>query len=198
MLQRRLLLTLLPAALLTAGAVLWLLPRTAERGASQAESSTPIDAEFDYFITQMKRVTFSAEGLMVNTLKADRVVNYPAGDRAELEHPDMVWYETDAAPWMLIANAGTLRGAGTEAEDLLELRDQVELKRPLQDGTMFVARTSRLDAVIPTREFATDQPVTLETGDMHMDSIGMRGNLFENRVELLEDVRGRHAPIATR
>jgi LPS export ABC transporter protein LptC len=198
MLTPRLLLSLVPAVLLTAGAVLWLLPGAGERGGSDAELTSPLDAEFDYFITNMQRVSFAATGQTLHTLEAARVVHYPADDRAELERPSLVWYEEDMAPWRLSANAGTLRGAGTEAEDLLELRDDVVLTHPRDDGATFTARTSRLDAVLATREFSTDQPVTLDSGTMHTDSIGMRGNLRDRHVELLQDVRGRHAPITQR
>jgi lipopolysaccharide export system protein LptC len=195
MLTPRLLFPLIPAVLLTAGAVLWLLPSASQRAGSGAEAESPLDADFDYFVTTMHRVTFTPEGQQMHTLEAARVVHYPDDDRAELERPALEWYEKDAAPWNLSADAGTLRGATSDAEDLLELRDNVVLTRPLENGSTFTARTSRLDAVLATREFSTDQPVTLDSGDMHMDGIGMRGNVRDRHVELLQNVRGRHAPI---
>jgi LPS export ABC transporter protein LptC len=195
MLSPRLLLPLIPAVLLTAAAVLWLLPGAGQRAGSAAEAESPLDADFDYFVTRMQRLTFTLEGQPMHTLEAARVVHYPADDRAELERPALEWYEQDAAPWHLSSDSGTLRGATSDAEDLLELRDNVVLTRLLADGSTFTARSSRLDAVLATREFSTDQPVTLDSGDMHMDGIGMRGKVRDHHVELLQNVRGRHAPI---
>jgi LPS export ABC transporter protein LptC len=194
------LLTLVPAALLTAGAVLWLLPGAGQRVIGNGEDAeSPLNAEFDYFISGMQRVAFTAQGQRLHTLEATRVVHYPADDRAELEHPSLVWSEQVAvSPWTLSANAGTLLGASTDAEDLLQLRDNVVLSRLLDDGTAFTARTSLLNAVLATQEFSTDQPVTFDSENTHMEGIGMRGNLRDHHVELLQDVRGRHAPITQR
>jgi|GEM_PF-771566 Uncharacterized protein conserved in bacteria len=194
MLPRRLLLTLLPSVLLIGGVVSWLLPGVVERSDVPEAERSPLEAEFDYYIDGMRRFSFEADGRTKHRLEATRVEHYPVDDHAELEQPSLLWYQTDEAPWMLRANAGTLHGTGSEAEDWLELRDDVVLTRPLQDGSTLTARSSRVDAMLATREFSTDQAVTLDTADMHMDSIGMRGNLLDNYVELLDDVRGRHEP----
>ncbi|MDR0781770.1 MAG: LPS export ABC transporter periplasmic protein LptC [Pseudomonadales bacterium] len=196
MLTYRLLLSLVPAVLLIAALVLW-LPGVSERGgAANDDAASPLDADFDYFASTMHRASFNAQGQTLHTLEAMRVVHYPADDHTELEHPALVWYPTDAAPWTLSANAGTLHGANTEGEDRLELRDNVVLRYPLSDGATFTVHTARLDAVPATQDFSTEQPVTLDSPDMHMDSIGMRGNLRDHHVELLHEVRGRHAPLA--
>ncbi|HWK54678.1 MAG TPA: LPS export ABC transporter periplasmic protein LptC [Hyphomicrobiales bacterium] len=190
---RQLFLTLFPAVALVLAAVLWLQGRsTGEEGLATLD--TPPGEEFDYFITGMQRSMLAPDGHPTHTLQAARVTHYPEGDRAELALPTFVWFPETGTPWSLSARTGTLYGNGEQADDHLELREQVELERVLADGSTLLARTSQLDAAIAAREFSTDRPVTIDSAAQHMESVGMHGDLLGNRLNLLQEVRGRHDP----
>jgi LPS export ABC transporter protein LptC len=195
MLTRRLLLTLLPAALLCLGAVLWLFPGSEPSPDEEAESAALLGAEFDYFIGAMQRVSFSADDSPLYSLQALRVEHYPSDDHADLTQPTVVWFDASAAPWTLSAQRGTLHGTHTGAEDLLQLRDNVLLSHPLEGGAPLTVRSSALDAALATRQFSTEEPVTIESDTLRLDSTGLRGDLRDNHVELLHEVRGRHVPL---
>lgn len=190
---RQLFLTLFPAVALVLAAVLWLQGRSTGEDAITAPQ-TPLGEKSDYFITGMQRSMLAPDGNPTHTLQAARVTHYPEGDHAELEQPAFVWFPATGTPWSLSAQAGTLYGNGEQADDHLELREQVELEHVLDDGSTLRVRTSQLDAAIAAREFSTDRPVTLDSAVQHLEGVGMHGNLLDNHLTLLHEVRGRHDP----
>ena len=197
MVLRPFLRTVLPAAVLVVAGVLWLQSRTDAPTVDAEAGTSPFDEDFDYFIAGMRRANFTGDGRLAHLLDAMRVVHYPADDRAELELPRFVWYADDGASSELTSLEGTLFGANSPEPDQLRLREDVTLQRPLEGGGTLVVRTTVLDADIESRQFQTDRPVTLESEDLYLESIGMHGDLQGNRLDLLNDVRGRHEPVPT-
>lgn len=190
---RHLFLTLFPAVALVLAAVLWLQGRSTGEDALNTQQTLPGE-DFDYFITGMQRSMLAQNGKPTHTLQADRVTHYPDGDRAALQRPAFVWFPQTGNPWSLSARTGTLYGNGEQPDDHLTLNEQVELERVLADGSTLRVRTSQLDAALATREFSTDRPVTLDSAAQHMEGVGLYGNLIDNRLNLLHEVRGRHDP----
>jgi len=180
-------------ALLAIGLVTWWLGtrHAAVKPETQVEEN-PLNADFDYFISGMNRTTFANNNGQLHHLEAAEVRHYPSDDRAELEQPRFSWFVATNKPWTVQSVTGQLSRQANEKADLLELEDQVRLSKPLPDGDTLVVETAKLDVDIATKSFTTAEPVSLSSATMQLESRGMTGELDSNRLELLNEVSGRH------
>ena len=166
----------------------WLSSNHAKQLAEPASENSPLNASFDYYIASMNRTTFSQDNVALHHLEAELVEHFPDDDRAELKQPHFSWFEQAGIPWQVRAVTGQL----LKVADLLELQDQVTLSKPLPNGEVLTAVTSNLEVDIAMKTFSTAEPVELSSANMQLRSRGMTGQLDANRLELLNEVSGRH------
>lgn len=158
--------------------------------------SSPLAENYDYYITGMNTTRFLASGQPEYRMQAARVTHYPDGDIALLEEPRFYWYREQAQPWQVEARAGTLAPDPQRGEDRLELTGEVLLNQSAADGRFMEVRTETLTVFPAFEEILTAAAVNLRTQDSSIDSIGMHAWLEQNRIKLLNDVRGTYDQTA--
>lgn len=158
-------------------------------------SDSPMAQDFDYYITDMSTTRFSATGQPAWRLQASRVTHYPDGDIARLDNPRFSYYSESSAPWQVTADNGTLSPDAERGEDRLELEGDVLLWQAVTDTKVTEITTEFLTVFTDSEEVATAAPVLLVTPGTRLQGIGMRALLVQDFYELLNSVRGSHAPL---
>jgi lipopolysaccharide export system protein LptC len=108
----------------------------------------------------------------------------------KLENPNFFYYEDATAPWELAATTGNLSNHPVRNDQHLELLDNVSVRRPLKDGNFATVTTEKLDVFPDSKEIDTQSPVTLETNGSRIEGVGMRAFFNEERITLLNAVKG--------
>jgi lipopolysaccharide export system protein LptC len=182
-------------AILVAGSllVLWLFDQaTDDPTVRVTDADSPLAADYDYYVSAMRTTRFSADGQPVYRMQATRLTHFPDGDVAVLEAPEFLWYGEEAQPWQVNAGSGTLRPDAERSEDRLDLQRQVLLRREAADGNFLEIRTEELTVFPAAEEALTAAPVNVLTRTTRLESTGLRALLAQDRIDLLNDVRGTH------
>ena len=171
--------------------IIVLLSRETETPADAPETANTLPQEnFDYYITGMSNTRFDAMGKRTYTLQATRVTHYPETDTAKMENPHFFYFDNDTPTWELTAASGNLGNDPARNEQHLELLNDVVIRRPMKEGNFVTVATEKLDVFPDSKEVNTESPVTLEAQGSHLESTGMRAFLNEERIDLLNAVRG--------
>lgn len=165
----------------------------AESAALDADGSSPLDADYDYYIQGMQSTRFDSKGQAVSRLQAERVTHYPEGDRAELQAPGFTAFGAVSNTWQVSAATGTLSPNAERGEERLDLAGGVVLTKPLARGDNLEVRTAALTVYTGTEEALTTEPVTLGTRNTYTEGTGMHALLAQEKIEL-NNVRGTHDP----
>ncbi len=151
-----------------------------------------LTAPFDYYINGMRTQRFSADGKTVFNLTASHATHFPADDHIELTNPLLHSLSGNAEPWIVSADAGNLHhDAGTEE---FTLTGAVKANTTMPHTGPVLLETSRLNLLPMGKMALTDAEVKFSAQAARWQSKGMRLNLASNRLSLLKDVRGTHAP----
>jgi LPS export ABC transporter protein LptC len=191
MAQRLTALTLIVVA--AVAALLWLQDRAARRDAGGAQSASPLDAPYDYYVSGLRSEYFGGDGTLRSRLEATRVTHYPEGDRAELQAPRYTAFGRDGNVWQVGADTGTLAPDTERGEDRLDLEGTVELRKPLVSGGALQIRTSSLAVFTEAEEAVTNAAVSVRTADTQLDANGMQTFLAQDYIRLNEGT-GIHDP----
>ena len=170
--MKSLLLALLVILIAGSGAVFFAAGGSDE--ALLASAPSPLDADYDYYIADMRATRFGGDGQPVSQLKAERVTHYPEGDRAELQAPEFRTFGASRDPWQVTATTGTLAPDAAQATDRLALAGEVLLHKPLDDGNFVDISTSELTVFVDTEEVISSAAVTIQTRDTRLDGVGQR------------------------
>lgn len=160
--------------------------------ASTAELLAPLQAEYDYSMSNMVLDRFTPNGELNYRITADTVTHYPAGDLSVLDNPAMTWIEPGRSPWLVTARSGVLSPDASTAEDRLVLQDSVVAQGTSTAGKALTITTESLTVEPATKELNTAVAVALDSGTLHLTSVGMRANLTADRIDLFEEVRGHY------
>ena len=105
-----------------------------------------------------------------------------------MEAPDILIYRQDQSPVRILAQTGEI----SSHRDEIILRQQVSVTEQQPGGFSLTTEFLRLE---PANDYAeTDTAVTLRSGSGETNAIGMKAFLAENRLQLLENVRGLYDP----
>lgn len=180
---RRMLLMLILAAAMVA-ATSWL---SRQSGAPDQTSTTAKSSEPDYFIRGLEATITGTDGSPRHRLNAEELTHYPDGDLTTLQTPAMTVFRDDGDLWQLKAKEGEARGGMQQ----LTLSDSVVLA---QTGKQpFTLETERLQIDTERRYAESDAAVTLRAPSSTIEGVGMQAFAEEQRLRLLNSVRGRYA-----
>lgn len=148
----------------------------------------PLTEEIDGYLLDARAVEYDTDGLPKRTLDADRITHYVRADRTLLQGPDITLFREQRSPMRVRARQGEVFGAD----------DEVLLKREVRvtdvDDPQFRLETDSL-RLEPDRDYGeTDAPVMIYQRSGQVRSIGMRLYFDEDRIQLLQAVRGVHEP----
>lgn len=158
-----------------------------------AKTAKSQNAEPDFYLVKATSMEFDEEGELRYRFNAQQLEHFPKGDYTLVETPDITLFHSDGTPWYINANQGRL----TSGSETIKLWDDVVIRRdtpqdPLQMET-------RALTIVPKQDIAkTQQDVVITNRSGRIDATGMISYIEENRMELLSNVRVRHAPIKVR
>ncbi len=132
--MKRLLLPMLVLVLAGVGAALIVGETSRSDAPSVTAGTSPLEANYDYYIQNMRSTRFGSDGQPVSQLTAERVMHYPDGDRAELQTPRFKAFGGENDAWQVSAATGTLAPDAERREDRLELQGDVALHKTLAAG----------------------------------------------------------------
>ncbi len=102
-----------------------------------------------------------------------------------------VTLHTPKSTWFVSADEGRLSDAG----NVLTLKSNVRIWRPLDDGGTTELLTTELKILPNEKWVSTDEAVSLRAPQSHLEAVGMKVDLNTKHIQLLDNVRGSHEPI---
>jgi len=150
------------------------------------------DIHYDAWSTGVTSVLYDREGNVEYTLEADRQVHY-LNDTTELVNPSLQLQQDHGSNWNITARSGRIHGAAQGGRiERLDLSDQVVVDQVSLNGEQMRLNTAFL-SIYPTSEtMDTDQEVTLTSDYLRQTAVGMRGNLNQDTLTFLSQVRGNY------
>ena len=146
------------------------------------------DQQVDGFIIGAITVKYDLDGNPKEELVSERMTHYPVTDRTTLLKPELLIHRQNRSSVRVVADDGEVGPNNTE----VILRHNVSMIEQQHQGFSMETDYLRME---PDNDYAeTDAPVTLRHRTGEMRSIGMKAYLAEDRLQLLENVRGFHEP----
>ncbi len=172
------------AALATAtAAALWLYLYTGQLDSRR--SGTTLQP--DLYIDQPHWTAFDQQGRISRQLYASRLEQWPNENGARLTDPRLHISDRIQRQWQATAHHGRLY---PDDQSIL-LEQEVVLKREPDDRGL-VIKTGLLHFTKNGGTIETEDEVVLVAGSWHFTAAGLRTSLGKQRLELLNNVRGRH------
>jgi len=145
----------------------------------------------DAFMENFTAHNFDNKGIPRHEISAEYMAHYPVDDYSEFTSPELILFKSGKQRWSVSAEKGTT------TKDIKEiiLHGEVNINR-------LNKLTGKPDLVINTAEILirpdenyleTDKKISMTTAKHKLESIGIRANLDEGKVELLSRVRGIYA-----
>lgn len=145
-------------------------------------------SESDFQMENSTSVQFDELGFAKYQLKANTITTVENDDTTYLVNPYMTIFRQDGMPWHINAETGEV----LKNQETILLKDNVIVRRVAPEADAVKMETEFL-TVYPKKDFAeTDLPVVISTIYDKVDAIGMKSYFKEERIELLNDVRGYH------
>lgn len=144
--------------------------------------------DIDGFLVNSETLQFDLNGDPKHLLIADRTDHYPEQQRSKLQQPDLRLYRHDKPDVVAVSERGEV---GPNSEEILMI-NKVRITEQIDNGYRMLTDFLRIE---PDNDYAeTHAPVTLLQAHSRTDAIGMELYLDQERLRLLQDVRGHHEP----
>ena len=141
----------------------------------------------DLYISQPHWTLFNQQGQVHRQLHASRLEQWPDEDGARLTEPQLNISDRKQRQWLATARHGRIN----PDDQSIVLEQEVVLKRE-PDNHGLVIKTGQLNFIQDGDTVETDDEVVLVAGSWHFTATGLRTSLGQQRLELLNEVRGRH------
>ena len=145
--------------------------------------------DLDYYVEDFTILSMDENGAPKNKLRAEYMAHFPHDDSIQLVRPSLEVYRDGRPPWYVTADSGRVTGDF----EVVQLSGAVRMWRNNEAGMRDVEIITSDVRILPDLEYLeTDRAATLRTNNTVMKAIGMRAYLEDNRLELLNQVRGHH------
>ncbi|GMQ89626.1 MAG: hypothetical protein BMS9Abin09_1133 [Gammaproteobacteria bacterium] len=141
----------------------------------------------DLYINQPHWTLFDQQGQISKQLHASRLEQWPEEDGARLTAPLLDISDRKQRQWQATARHGRIN---PDDQSILLEQEVVLQREPDKHG--LVIRTSQLRFSQNGDAVETKDEVVLVAGSWHFTATGLRTSLGQQRLELLNNVRGRH------
>ncbi|MEX2575024.1 MAG: LPS export ABC transporter periplasmic protein LptC [Halofilum sp. (in: g-proteobacteria)] len=146
--------------------------------------------EPDFYFNDFRLRAHERSGPPGYVIEGERLVHYADDDTAEMTEPRLRLDSGDGAPWRVRSRLGTLSPDG----DVLELREDVFMRRDAAARPPLVLRTTRMTVFTEAQRAETDQPVTIVSPGQRIAAVGMTARFATGQIEFHRDVRGDYDP----
>ncbi|MBS3804579.1 MAG: LPS export ABC transporter periplasmic protein LptC [Oleiphilaceae bacterium] len=163
------------------------------------EARDPLDAqalrgptEPDSFVVNGRFLSFSEQGRRASMIESPRIEQFESRGLATLVTPEAEIYDRETGiPWRVTARQGEFR----ENESILELEQDVVIKRPLPNGGEGTMATEVLTLNNAERTAYTEAPVLITDQFSTTRGIGMKAWIDDRIVDLHAEVESYYDPV---
>lgn len=156
---------------------LWFSPGEEDYNLHTDQELTP-----DYIADQITRTLFDEEGNIAEKVQAEHLEHFDTLGFTQFERPVYTLFgENNKPAWQ-----ASSFNAVWFPEDRIILDQQVIIVNLLQDELIERIETSSLEMLFPDNRLQTDQAVRLQGKGFYINGIGMRADLSEKTLELLQ------------
>ena len=163
----------------------WLLTRL-----TPDEAPLPTGADGpDFYLGRFSMLSMDGQGQPRHRIEGEALQHLPARAESRLQQPRFLWRLDEGSQWRASAERGVL------TDDLARLRLQgvVNIEGQGRNGPLTL-KTRDLDVRPGQGSAETGQAITLTTPRARVTAVGLRLTLEQQRLQLLQDVRGRYEP----
>ena len=145
----------------------------------------------DYFVENMKRLSYNKNGKVQNELISPLVKHFPSDDSLEFKSPKMKIHEKEGLPWNVVSDSAWVNSD----RSLVILNGEVYIWRmDLEGNKQYEILTSDL-TIKPLEKFAhTTKAARITTQGIVTNTVGLKVVFKEGRVQLSERVRTIYEP----
>lgn len=139
----------------------------------------------DYYMEGFFATAFDNKGRIKQRFGAERMVHFPADNHSELNGVLIAAKLEPQGQWEIRAG----RGLAKSGSDIIDLDETIKIEQidGQQAGLTIAAAAMTID--IGNREAFSRHPVTIQSAQGEVDSIGMHIDLTERTVKLTSQVR---------
>lgn len=141
----------------------------------------------DYFADNIKLVKYSKKGALYYEMQGVHITHNDTSDTALVTQPMMTLYADKNVQWHIKANDGKLYNHQQTVDltnDVVISKFENNINKPA-----LMLTTNSMTLHPDTNTFATNDAVTIETDSTHTTATGMKANVDNNHIELLNNVR---------
>ncbi|MDF1693026.1 MAG: LPS export ABC transporter periplasmic protein LptC [Zhongshania sp.] len=142
----------------------------------------------DSHLRQVSGIKYSADGHIAYKWRATSAERLISDGSIALQEPFYIGNIADQRPWTASAKVGKLSQDGEH----LTLRNTVLVKDLIRQAQI---STELLRINLDSSEVSTDQALTLSLRNGKTHSMGMKASMKNERIELLDQVKGHYDPI---
>ncbi len=179
--------SLLSAITALAGTVIY-LTQYSESGKLSIVERFKAVPDADSHLSQVDGIKYSIDGRIAYKWRASSAERLISDGSISLQDPSYIGNIADQRPWTASAKTGKLSQDGEQ----LTLQDTVLVKDLIRQAQI---STELLLINLENSEVSTDQPLTLSLRNGKTHSLGMKASMKNERVELLDQVKGQYDPI---
>ncbi len=185
--RMKFLLGALVLAILTAALSYWLGSQISDSDKTHIRKDhTP-----DYYLENFSTLTMNLDGTPKNKLYASFMAHYPDDDSTELIQPKLELFNVDKPPTIITSEKGWI----TANNEVILLSGKVQLRQEDPKGFLQLqVDTSEVRILVNEDFIETDEHATIIGRRTRMEGVGIRAYLNENKIELLNNVKGRINP----
>ncbi|WP_269617799.1 LPS export ABC transporter periplasmic protein LptC [Zhongshania sp. BJYM1] len=179
-------LSVLSAITALAGTVVY-LTQYSESGKLSIVDEFEATPDADSHLTKVKGLKYSADGEIAYQWHASSAERLISDGSITLQEPFYIGNIAEQRPWTASALTGKLSQDGEQ----LILEHTVVVKDLIRQAEI---TTEALNINLENSEVSTPLALTLKLRNGKTDSVGMQASLKDERVELLDQVKGRYEP----
>lgn len=157
---------------------------------SQLDEQT-LSQTADAIIENVTLKQFNAQGQLISQLRAPLIEHIPYHNTHHIKSPVILFTQGHDAPWQIKANKAVSLNGGKK----IDFFDEVNIYQAAgPHNSESRLQTSQI-SYYPFKKFAiTDKDVTFIQPSTTVKATGMKANLADNHIQLLQDARGVHVP----
>lgn len=124
---------------------------------------------------------YNLEGVLQYIFTSDQAMYYESQSITDFKNPKLNTFEHQSAAWQITAKNGQL-----QKREQLVLRDNIVIQNQSPAINLDKITTSMLTMDLNTHHVTSDQPVTIDSPDYHVQGVGLQADLKEKRYQILE------------
>ena len=151
----------------------------------QVTAVTSTESQPDFTADILRSVEYSEQGKITRRIFADSMAHYGEQGVTVFTNPVIILYDDNAQPiWKIQASEGNFSD-----DDIATLRQDVMIKNMTQSDYVDVITTSYLQVNLTTSLISSDQLITISGDLFKQTGVGLEGDLNQEYMTILKQVK---------